>query len=206
MIFQTASRVVKLWVGEKDSQSSSPGIVLNNPTEPQLYDVTIGAVDAEGVAKPFPLSNVNYGFVKSYDNRNLCNHDNEKINFGIKKLTKRNIITDVTDMVAYTKVPNSPSRVTYSVEADDVLHSPRSICTNSDDISRSDARPSVRLQTSRTFSNFFFPPNESTRSKASDISDQSTSSAAGLVEQQNVAENVTAPTVGEYELESPDSS
>ncbi|XP_041377033.1 uncharacterized protein LOC121389462 [Gigantopelta aegis] len=210
MIFQTASRVVKLWVGDRETQSSTPGTVLNNPTEPQLYDVTIGAVDGQGVAKPFPLSNVNYGFVKSYDNRNLCNNDNEKMNFGMKKLTKHNIITDLTDMVSYSKVPNSPSRVTYPAETDDVLHNPGSICTNSDDISIRDPPENLDLHVSapRTFSQFRFSPlNQSVQSKSSDISDQSTSSASALVEQRSVTENVHSSSCEiTYELGSPDSS
>ncbi|XP_067652593.1 uncharacterized protein [Haliotis asinina] len=87
MILQTVSRVIKYSpCGTGDIAEQSSNYHVTNPMEPQSRDIALPGT--HGRRQCVTFSNLNYGYVKSYDNRNICNNENGKNNHCSKTVSK----------------------------------------------------------------------------------------------------------------------
>ncbi|XP_046576653.1 uncharacterized protein LOC124284588 [Haliotis rubra] len=87
MILQTVSRVIKYSpCGTGDITEQSSNYHVTNPMEPQSRDIALPGT--QGRRQCVTFSNFNYGYLKSYDNRNICNNENGKNNHCSKNVSK----------------------------------------------------------------------------------------------------------------------
>ncbi|XP_046359871.1 uncharacterized protein LOC124137565 [Haliotis rufescens] len=87
MILQNVSRVIKYSpCGTGDITEQSSNYQVTNQMEPQSRDIALPGT--QGIRQCVTFSNLNYGYLKSYDNRNICNNVNGKNNHCSKNVSK----------------------------------------------------------------------------------------------------------------------